>query len=349
MNTDRKKSGDTDIFTTFENNKDKNRGISKLEDIEYLMFHQIPAQYRIREYSHGKEYFVSDASGKVAVSVRFDTTEIFARYVLYFDGEGPEATNFNDCAAWRIQHEVDKKLTQWIGQSNRRKNKAIAESNINRVLQHYEDGLPMAIVSPDLLTPTDPEEVKKRRLQFKRELDKNLRPLGFGYHQVRHNHVISYIIYGKPSKKNEQLLQIVATETGKKYGQKAVLFFDLNGKIYYIPTTKAEESTHNSDNETPDMTWDKGKEIDYSDSEIGSTADILNVIKDYFCVHADFADAEFIRSEEPAITNAFGPIEQFVSTSTILRRRNACVMYCSECWDEEAQTYHFDLRYNTYF
>lgn len=349
MNIDTKTSGDTNILTASQSNQDTNRNLSQFDDIEYLMFHQIPPQYRVREQAHRAVYSVFDAAGKVNISVRFDTADHFARYVLYLNDEGPEATNFSDCAAWRIQHEVDKKLNQWIGQSNRRKDKAIAEPNIGRVLAYYEEGLPMAIVSPDLHTPTDPIDVKQRRLQFKRELDKNLRPMGFGYHQVRHNNIISYIIYGKPNKKSEQLLKIVAAETGRKYGQKAVLFSDLNGQIYYIHTANTAGSTPNS--EAPYVMWDTGKEIYYGECKLPLYAkkDILNEVKDYFCFHANFADAESIRSEEPAVTSAFKPIEQFNSTSTILRRRNACALYCSECWDEEAQTYHFDIRYHTYF
>lgn len=351
MNIDKTQSGDFDICTASQNSTEIKSGLSKFEDIEYLMFHQLPVQCRVHEYGCKDRYYVSDAAGKVKVAVRFDVMDCFARYVIYFNEERPEATNFNDCAAWRIQHEVKKKLSQWIGQSERRKIKAAVEPNINRVLQYYEDGLPMAIISPDLLTPTDPEEVKKRRLQFRRELERNLRPVGFGYHQIRHNGVISYVIYGKPSKKNEQLLKIVATETGKKYGQKAVAFCDLNGQIYYIHTAKTEDGAHYCDTETPYVTWDKHNEIYYSDSEIALNAqnDIQDAIKDYYCVHADFADVEIILTGEPEVTNAFGPLDTFMSASTILRRRNACIMYCLECWDEESQTYHFDPRYNTFF
>ena len=340
MNRDQLQSSDT--LAAFPNTPDNSLCISKSEDIEYLMFHQIPTQYRVREDSRPEQYYIFDAAGKVGVAVRFDMGDPVARYVLYVDAEGPESTDFNDCAAQHIQHAVDNKLTQWIGQSERRKNKAVAEPNINRVLQYYQEGLPMAVVSPDLPTPTDPVAVKKRRIQFKRELDKNLRPIGFGYHQIRYHDTFSYIIYGQPSKKSEQLLKIVATETGKKYGQTNVTFCDLNGQIYNIHTAKPENGTHES--YTPYMAWD-------SETVMASTVskDILHAIKNYYCMRADFANVETVCDEELAVTSAFAPIQRFVSTSTILRRRNACILYCSECWDEEAQTYHFDLRYNTYF
>jgi hypothetical protein len=281
------------------------------------------------------------------VEVQFDIKEPFAGYVLSFDGKEPEAINFNESAVRRIEREVDERLRQWIGHSDRRKEKAMAEPNMNRVLRHYENGCPMAIVSPDSQEITDPVEVKKRRLRFERELDKNLRPIGFGYHQLRHNDTFSYIIYGKPNKKSEQLLKIVATETGKKYGQKLVSFCDLNGQIYNICTAKTETT----DTAAPYMALEKGKAIFYGDDTIPAYArkDIRSAIVDYHCLRGDFIDAEDICHGELAVTCGFAPIERFISTSMILRRRNACIRYCSECWDEETQTYHFDIRYNTYF
>lgn len=350
MKLDELQSVDTDIAAIIKNSTEPPSGMTKGEDIEYLMFHQLPVEYGVREHFCPDAYVVSDAAGKVGVAVRFDRFDVYARYVLYLDEQSPEATNFNDCAAWRIQHEVDKKLAQWIGNSDRRKGKAVAEPNINRVIQHYEAGLPMAFISPDLQTVTDLTERKKRRLQFKCELDRNLRPIGYGYHQLRNgpgDANISYVIYGKPNQKSAQLLKIVATETGKKYGQKAVGFSDLSGHIYCIPTDKTEVEERFSD--TPHIRQDDNGEL-CADGETERNAReiVKKGLEDYYCALADSTD-ETIRFEELAVSKAYTPIEQFNTGTFLLRRRNACIRYCMACWDEEAQTYHFDPVYDSFF
>ena len=152
MKLDELHSVDTDIAAIIKNGTETPSGLTKGEDIEYLMFHQLPVEYGVREHFCPDAYVVSDAAGKVGVAVRFDRFDVYARYVLYLDEQSPEATNFNDCAAWRIQHEVDKKLAQWIGNSDRRKGKAVAEPNINRVIQHYSSKLShQALLYPEYL------------------------------------------------------------------------------------------------------------------------------------------------------------------------------------------------------
>ena len=349
MKCDKLQSVDSDIAAIINNGTEIPPGITKCEDIEYLMFHQLPVNYGVRESSLPYAYLVSDAAGKVEVSVRFDRFDIYARYVLYLDEESPEATNYNDCAAWRIQHQVDKKLTQWIGNSARRKRKANTTPNINRVIQHYEAGLPMAFISPDLQTVADLTERKKRRLQFKRELDTNLRTVGYGYHQLRSgpgDTNISYVIYGRPNEKSAQLLKIVAKEMGKKYGQKVVGYSDLSGHIYCIHTDN-EERFSNTD--APYIRRERNGEACLGDGEIKVNVRELfkRGLEDYYFALADSNDA--IRFEELAASKAYSPIERFHTGTFLLRRRNACIRYCMECWDEEAQTYHFDPVYDSFF
>ena len=134
---------------------------------------------------------------------------------------------------------------------------------------------------------------------------------------------------------------------GKKYGQKAVGFSDLSGHIYCIPTDKAEDEERFSD--TPHIRQDDNGELCVDgETERNAREIIKKGLEDYYCTLADSND-ETIRFEELAASKAYPPIEKFNTGTSLLRRRNACIRYCMACWDEEAQTYHFDLVYDSFF
>lgn len=353
---------------------EKERRILKLEDIDYIMSYEYPTDCRVSDGFGQGEYRVSDDSGKVSVDVKFDLDDPSAYYVFYMDGEGPEATNSSEWVTSTISRAVDRKLNDWIGNSDRRRNKVVNEASVNRVITHHTNGVPMAFISPDRLDKeSDPEAIKANRVQFKKDLDNKVRTVGFGYNKVRGGYVnrdgeeavpvdgeVSYIIYGKPDKKSEQLLKEIAIELGKKYGQETVGFSDLNGKIYYIHTATANDGTHYSDTDTPYVRWDdKGDEIQYGDSDIEANAwgDIKKGMNDYYSSftlsgkpdHNTNRAGRTFYFEELYVSRGFEPIERFNSTSSALRRRNSFNSYCNECWDNESQTYKFDEKFHSYF
>lgn len=368
---------DVDVSPTVEGLDDyaeKERRILKLEDIEYIMSYEYPIGCKVRDGVRQGEYEVSDDSGKVSVKVKFDLADPSAHYVFYIDGEGPEATNSSEWVTSTIGRAVDRKLNDWIGNSDRRRNKAVNEASVNRVITHHTNGVPMAFISPDRLDKeSDPEVIKANRVQFKKDLDDKVRTVGFGYNKVRGGYVnkdggeavpvdgeVSYIIYGKPDKKSEQLLKEIAVELGKKYGQETVGFSDLNGKIYYIHTAYANDGTHYSDTDTPYVRWDdNGDEVQYGDSDIEANAwgDIKKGMNDYYTSftrsgkpdHNTNRAGRTFYFEELYVSRGFEPIEKFNSTSQRLRRRNNFVAYCNECWDEASQTFKFDQKFHSYF
>ncbi len=227
----------------------------KSEDIYYIMHYEIPARYYVSNVLNSMEYQVFDSSDTVAVNVKFDIADPSAGYFFYLDGEGPEEIKSNAYVVLRICEEVNKKISHWIGDSRRRRCKVMMKASVNRVMQLHNSGIPMAFISPDRLVQ-NPVEIKRRRMHFRMELDKYVRTVGFGYYQIRCTGVnrdteadgkVFYILYGKPNKKSEQLLKIIATEFGKKYSQETVGFRDLNGRTCVI--FNVTDDSHSGDGE----------------------------------------------------------------------------------------------------
>ena len=286
------------------------RKIVTYQDIYYLMHYGLPVKYPVRDGYHPGEYVVSDASGTVGVRVRFAVEEGKPGYVYELDDQGPERAEWEDVERG-ICREIHKKLFRWIGNSPRRRSMVMMKACMHRMKLH-PGGIPMAFLSPDAPDQTlDPAQIKARRVQFQRELDKNVRTVGFGYHQIRGVYVnqnmdvngqVYFLLYGKPDKKSEQLLKSIAEALGKKYDQQAVGFRDIQGHTSAI------------------------------------------------CMPGVSACVEpVVSSENLHISEGYGPIEKFNSTSSKLRRRNAFRIYCDACWDEETETYQFDDRFHNYF
>lgn len=273
----------------------------------YIMHHMLPVNFRVDRGCSG--YTVIDASGKAAVNVEFMSAA--DGYVFCLDGQDRETAASAQQVTARICQAIDRKLSDWIGQSHRRKTKFVMLAGLNRLPGWDHEDLPMALVSPDCAEA----ETMQRRVRFQEELDKFVRTVGFGYYQVRGRwgepekpegaparDGVYYLIYGKPDKKSEQLLKCIAAEFGRKYDQAGVGFRDLNGRIHYMRIA--------------------------ADNRIGDAVTALNGLE---------------------VSGAHAPCEKFNSTSRAIHRRNAFIRYCHACWSEEAQTYCFDNRFQKYF
>lgn len=228
--------------------------------------------------------------------------------------------------------------------TSKRQRNSQAEASINRVVRYYENGVPMAFILP-------PVEDKPCHLSIKQFLDNSVRIYGFGYHYIRGAAAdceIGYILYGKPDKKSEQLLQQIAVTAGKKYGLEAVGFSGLDGNIYCIHTACDADGVYYSDTQTPYITWNNTGAVAYGDDEIKKYAwkNIENGLVG-FCSRSqkpEISDAVYL-----SISESYEPIKIFQSTSSKLHKKMAFQAYCARCWDEQAQIYRFDHRYDRFF
>ncbi len=299
--------------TEIQRDTQKEQKIAAYQDIYYMMHYGLPVKYSVRDGYDPMAFVVSDASGTVEVRVRFDVEDRKSGYVYYLDDQGPESAEREADVVSGICREIHKRLFRWMGDSLRRRSKVMMKASVNRVMPHHKSGIPMAFLSPDAPAQAlDPAQIKSRRVQFQRELDQNVRTVGFGYHQIRGTYVnqdmdvdgqVYYLLYGKPDKKSEQLLKSIARELGNKYAQQTVGFRDIQGhtRVLFMPGASA-------------------------------------------------CGGESVCSPENfVISEGYAPIEKFTSTSVRLRRRNAFRNYCNECWDEETETYRFDDRFHNFF
>ena len=275
--------------------------LARREDIQRRMESEPPDGCIVCRETDGS-YTVLDATCTVEVKVSFAPWDDAAPYVFYIDKRsGMRADSFAVVRRY-ISDVVNRKLEKWKRNPN-------AKPSVNRVIAHYNNGVPMAHITPD---PYD----RKGQEELKRILDNRVRTWGFGYHQVRGalpNGVVSYILYGKPDKKSEQLLEKLAADLGKRFGQGCIGFSDLKGSICLLHAAKADD---------PD--WD-------------CRVNALPQIGGVSC------------PEEWRISESYPPIERFMSTSQSLRRKYAFQKYCAQCWDEASQTYCFDQKYHSFF
>lgn len=206
--------------------------------IDYIMFFLLPGGYTAGPAGENNQYRLSDPSGKIKVQIRFEGGDR-DRFTFYIDETGPVSTQTQEQAAAAIRQDVEQRQEQWIRGSELRREKLQRLSRQSRLQPHLESRQPMAYITADLPTATDPQEVKLRRLQLLQTLDK-LNGYGFGYHLAQRGQQAGFVLYGEP--RRAQLLKQLVIACGRRFGQNAVEFCDENAVFSAIDPESGAES-----------------------------------------------------------------------------------------------------------